>query len=181
SLAWPTNIGALWSAGGCSSAAPTAGTSITAGSVIPSCLVSPNASALLAAGIFPKPTSGWAFQGGANQPTTGKEELVRIDHTFSDKFSVFGHFIADQALQTYGTTQWSGDNSPSVGDTFGNPSRSYVIHATHIIRPNLLNEVSFNYDGNRIHILPLGVYKAPSSFTFNRIFSGPNVDNRIPD
>jgi hypothetical protein len=174
----PTNIGSLWTAGGCTGAAPSAGTALP---VIPDCLVSPNAVALLGAGIFPKPTSGWAFIGGGNQPTTGKEEIVRIEHTFSDKFSVFGHFIADQAVQTYGTTQWSGDNVPSIGDTFGNPSRSYVIHATHIIRPNLLNEISFNYDGNRIHILPQGVFSAPSGFTFNRIFTGTNVDNRIPD
>ena len=46
---------------------------------------------------------------------------------------------------------------------------------------NLLNEVAFNYNGNRIHILPQGVFKAPSGFTFNRIFTGENVDNRIPD
>ncbi len=174
----PSNIGSLWAAGGCSGAAPAIGSALT---VIPDCLVSPNAAALLAAGIFPKPNNGWAFIGGANQPTTGKEEIVRIDHTFSDKFSVFGRFIADQAIQTYGTTQWSGDNVPSIGNTFGNPSSSYVIHATHIIRPNLLNEISFNYDGNRIHILPQGVYQAPSGFTFNRIFTGTNVDNRIPD
>jgi hypothetical protein len=177
----PSNIAALAAAGGCAGGTfPTAGNPFP-GNVIPSCLVSANAAALLGAGILPKPTSGWAFIGGGNQPTTGKEEIVRIDHTFSDKFSVFGHFIADQAVQTYGTTQWSGDNVPSIGDTFGNPSRSYVIHATHIIRPNLLNEISFNYDGNRIHILPQGVFKAPSSFTFNRIFTGTNVDNRIPD
>lgn len=181
SAVFPSNIGTLWSAGGCAGPAPAAGAAITSGATIPSCLVTPNAAAVLAAGIFPKPTSGWAFIGGANQPTTGKEEIVRIDHTFNDKFSVFGHFIADQALQTYGTTQWSGDNSPSVGDTFGNPSRSYVIHATHIIRPNLLNEISFNYDGNRIAILPVGIYKAPASFTFNRIFGATNVDNRIPE
>jgi hypothetical protein len=174
----PSNIGSLWTAGGCSGAAPAVGSALPA---IPACLVDPNAAALLGAGIFPKPTSGWAFIGGANQPTTGKEEIVRIDHTFTDKFSVFGHFIADQALQTYGTTQWSGDNVPSIGNTFGNPSRSYVIHATNVIRPNLLNEVAFSYDGNRIHILPQGVFKAPSGFTFNRIFTGTNVDNRIPD
>ena len=46
---------------------------------------------------FPKPTSGWTFTGGGKQPTTGKEELVRIDHQFSDKFSIFGHWISDQA------------------------------------------------------------------------------------
>jgi hypothetical protein len=86
-------------------------------------------------------------------------------------------------VQTFGTTQWSADNVPSVGDTFGNPSYSAVVHATYIISPNLLNDVGFNYNGNRIHILPAGVYKAPSGFTegSNRIFTGPNVDNRIPD
>ena len=147
---------------------------------IPDCMVNPNATALLGAGIFPKPTNGTQFQGGNNSPTTGKEELVRIDHQFTDKFSVFGHFIADQAVQTYGTTQWSNDNVPSVFNTFNNPSYSYVIHATHSISPTLLNEIAFAYDGNRIHILPAGVYKAPSGFAFNRIFTGENVDNRIP-
>lgn len=177
----PTNIATLAAAGGCAAGSfPAAGSSFP-GNVIPDCLVTPNAAAVLGAGVFPKPTSGWAFIGGANQPTTGKEEIVRIDHTFNDKFSVFGHFIADQAIQTYGTSQWSGDNDPSVGDTFNNPSYSYVVHATHIIRPNLLNEISFNYDGNRIHILPLGIFQAPTGFAFNRIFNATNVDNRIPD
>ncbi|MBZ5684516.1 MAG: carboxypeptidase regulatory-like domain-containing protein [Acidobacteriia bacterium] len=147
---------------------------------IPACMVSPNAVALLGAGIFPKPTSGWAFIGGGNQPTFGREEIVRIDHRFTDKFSVFGHYIQDSADQNYGTTMWSGDNMPSVGNTFGNPSYHYVVHATHAINPNVLNEIAFNYNGNRIHILPDGVYKAPSGFTFNRIFTGENALNRIP-
>ena len=175
----PSNIAALAAAGGCASF-PAPGSPFP-GNVIPSCLVDPNAAALLGAGIFPKPSNAWTFIGGANQPTTGKEEIVRVDHTFTDKFSVFGHFIADQAIQTYGTTQWSGDNVPSIGNTFNNPSYSYVIHATNLIRPNLLNEVAFNYNGNRIHILPQGVFQAPTGFTFNRIFTGDNVDNRIPD
>ena len=151
------------------------------GNTIPDCAVSANAAALLGAGIFNKPTSGWQFIGGNNSPTTGKEEIARIDHQFNDKFSVFGHWISDQAAQTYGTTQWSSDNVPTVFDTFGNPSYSAVVHTTYTISPTLLNEASFNYDGNRIHILPQGVYQAPSGFTFNRIFSGENVDNRIPD
>jgi hypothetical protein len=78
---------------------------------------------------------------------------------------------------------WSGDNVPTVGNTFGNPSYSTTVHATYAIRPNLLNETSFSYDGNRIHILPRGVYQQPTGFTEgqNRIFTGTNVDNRIPD
>ncbi|HUA15508.1 MAG TPA: TonB-dependent receptor [Verrucomicrobiae bacterium] len=182
----PSNIASL--DGNCSAAEQTtlnglAGTGAFPSNTIPSCAVNANAAALLAAGVFPQPTnlSTWQFIGGSKQPLTGKEEIARIDHTFSDKFSVFGHWISDQALQTFGTTMWSGDNVPSVGNTFGNPSYSVVVHATYQIHPNLLNEVAFNYDGNRIHILPQGVYQAPSGFTFNRIFTGDNVDNRIPD
>ena len=69
---------------------------------------------------------------------------------------------------------WSGDNVPTIGNTFGNPSYSAVATWTRTISPTLLNELTFNYSGNRINITPVGIYKAPSGFTFNRIFNGPN-------
>ena len=152
---------------------------------IPDCLISPNATALLTAGgkyggIFPTPTNGAFFQGGNNSPTNLKEEIARVDHQFSNKFSVFGHWISEQVAQDFGTTMWSGDNDPAISNTFGNPAYSAVIHTTYVISPTLLNEVSFNYNGNRIHIIPQGLVNAPSSFTFNRLFSGPNQDSRIP-
>lgn len=177
----PSNVAALGA--NCPGGAPPAG--ITPGgffpnNTIPSCMIDPNASALLGAGIFPLPTSGTQFIGGNNTPTNVREEITRIDHRFTDKLSMFGHFIADQVSQTYGTAQWSSDNVPTVFDTFGNPSYQAVVHATYAISPTLLNEAAFNYNGNRIHIMPQGVFMAPDSFAFNRIFSGPNVDNRIP-
>ncbi len=147
---------------------------------IPTNLLDANAQTLLAAGIFPGPTSGSQFQGGNNSPTTVREEIARVDHTFNDKFSVFGHWISEQTSQTYGTTQWSGDNVPTVSDIFGNPSYSAVVHATYVVSPTLLNETAFNYNGNRIHIVPQGLFTAPSSFTFNRLFTGPNLETRIP-
>lgn len=174
----PLNIAAL--APSCPAGSLTPGSAFP-NNTIPACAVNANAAALLAAGIFPAPTSGDSFIGSVKQPTTGKEEIARIDHQFTDKFSIFGHWISDQSLQTFGTTMWSGDNDPTIGNTYGNPSYSATIHATYAIRPNLLNETAFNYDGNRIHILPKGLYNAPSGFTFNRIFTGTNVDNRIPD
>jgi len=153
---------------------------------IPQALLSPNAQSLLFdAGIFPKesvidPNGTPRFLGGSAPLTTVREELVRIDHQFNSKFNIFGHFIAEQISQGFATTQWSGDNVPTVGDTMGNPSYSGVVHATHIISPRLLNEIAFNYNGNRINIVPTGTFTAPSSFTFNRIFSGENALNRIP-
>jgi len=152
---------------------------------IPACLIDSNANALLTAGgtyggIFPKPTSGASFNGGNNVPTKVREEIVRVDHQINSKFSVFGHLISEQISQNYGNTMWSGDNLPTIGNTFGNPAYSAVVHLTHIINPTLLNEVAFNYDGNRIHILPQGLVSAPSGFQFNRLFTGPNASNRIP-
>jgi hypothetical protein len=163
------------------------------GNVIPSCMINPNAAALLKAGIFPAPTTNIAngignFVGGANAPTDLREEVVRIDHNFSSKFSVFGHYIAEQVTQNFATSQWSGDNLPTVGDTFGNPSRSGVIHTTYAISPTLLNEVAFNYNGNVINIVPyaatgLSSLALPSGYvsTNSRLFTGPNNLSRIPN
>ena len=155
------------------------------GDQIPSCMLDPNAQALLTAGgkyggIFPAPNNGAQFQGGNNVPTNVREEIVRIDENVNDKFTIYGHFVAEQISQNYGTTMWSGDNVPTISNTFGNPSYAGVIHTAYVISPTLVNEVAFNYNGNRIAILPLGLVSAPSDFTFNRFFTGPNVDSRIP-
>ncbi len=184
----PTGIAGF--ASGCSAAVKA---TLTPGSpfpnnTIPECLISPNARALLTAGgkyggIFPQPTNGAFFQGGNNSPTTLREEIARVDHQFSSKFSIFGHWISEQISQTYGTTQWSGDNLPTIADVFGNPSYSAAVHATYVISPTLLNETAFNYNGNRIHIIPNNLVSAPTGtngFQFNRLFTGPNANNRIP-
>jgi hypothetical protein len=153
--------------------------------IIPADLIDPNATVLLNAGIFPTPSETTnKFLGGADSKTNLREELVRVDHQFSDKFSIFGHWISEQINQHFATTQWSGDNSPSVGDDMKTPSYSAVIHATYAIRPTLINEAAFNYNGNRIAIGPTGLFDASKlpapGFTFNRLFTGPNQLNRIP-
>src|SRR5882757_8731683 len=158
------------------------------GNKIPTSLLNGNAQALVGAGIFPAPTAGNTFQGPSTTPTNLKEEIVRIDHNFTSKFSVFGHFVAEQVTQGYAISQWSGANVPTVGDTFGNPSYSAVIHTTYTISPTLLNEASFNYNGNRINIIPqagagLASLALPSGYNGAnaRLFSGPNNLNRIPN
>src|SRR5271157_1199118 len=123
-------------------------------------------------GIFPPPTNATNFLGGNVVPTFLREEIVRIDHNFSDKFTIYGHYVAEQVDQNYGTTLWSGDNSPSIGSNFGNPSYAAVIHAAYTISPSLVNEVAFNYNGNRISIVPLAgsLSTLPSGFTFDGYF-----------
>ncbi|HZS53070.1 MAG TPA: carboxypeptidase-like regulatory domain-containing protein [Bryobacteraceae bacterium] len=149
------------------------------GNKIPTSLLDPNAQALLKAGIFPAANSGNQFVGGNKLPTDVREEIIRIDHNFSEKFRLWGHWVDEQVSQTYGTSLWSGSNVPTVGTTFGNPSYHGVIHATYSISPQLLNEVAFNYNGNRINIVPTGTYARPSGLNIPELFAGNNL-NRIP-
>ncbi len=147
---------------------------------IPSSLLDPNAQALLKAGIFPAPNSGSYFVGSNVLPTNVREEVVRIDHSFSDKFTLFGHWVDDQGTQTYSPPMWSGYNVPTVSNSFQNPSYSAVIHAAYTISPTLINEVAFNYDGNRISIVPDGLITA-SGISIPRLFTDKNNLNRLPD
>ncbi|MBV9038322.1 MAG: TonB-dependent receptor [Acidobacteriaceae bacterium] len=155
---------------------------------IPASLLDPNAQALLKAGIFPGPSilqtssSGVTtgnFVGGAKQPTDVREEIIRIDHHFTDKFWVFGHWVDEAISQTYGTSLWNGDNVPTSQAVFTNPSYSGVVHATYSISPTLLNETAFNYNGNRITIMPTGIVARPGGFNVPELFPGNN-SNRIP-
>ena len=75
---------------------------------------------------------------------------------------------------------WSGDNVPTVGNTFGNPSYSGVIHATHTISPTLLNEIAFNYNGNRINIIPSGVVARPCRLHHPEAVHGPEQPEPHP-
>ncbi len=157
---------------------------------IPTCMLNANAQSLLNAGgkyggIFPAnnglSNGNPAFQGGNNTPTNVREEIVRIDENATDKFTIFGHFIAEQINQGFGTSMWIGDNVPSANNNFGNPSYSGVVHTAYVISPTLVNEVAFNYNGNRIAITPAGLSTAPADFTFGRYFTGPNTLDRIPN
>ena len=153
---------------------------------IPTSLLDPNAQALLKSGIFPAPNLGSAFVGGGVAPTNVREEIVRIDHHFTDKLWLFGHWVSDSINQTYATTMWSGDNVPSAGNTFGNPSYSGVIHSIYTISPTLLNELAFNYNGNRINILPDSTAETVLSRSKDNVNipllfpNTTNLDDRIP-
>jgi hypothetical protein len=153
-----------------------------AGNIIPSSQFSPTAVALLQAGIFPAANSqgGTQYVGGANQPVYLREEILRIDHRFNDKFAVFGHYMKDDVSQTYGTSLWSGSNVPTVGTLLTNPAYHYVVHATYSITPTILNEIGYNQNGNVINIVPVGTFARPSGLNIADPFAQTNNDNRIP-
>lgn len=150
---------------------------------IPSGLIDSNATAVLGTGIMPAPSyiqSGIGkWTGGTASPNDVREEIVRMDHTFSDKFSVFGHYLNESMSRTDAPATWSGGSYPQVSSIYSNPSYSFVVHATYAITPTLLNEALFQYSGNKIDIKSNGIYARPSGYDVPEMFEG-NADNRLP-
>ena len=115
---------------------------------------------------------------GANTtwtPTSGKlpnfvrDDVLRVDYNINDKWQLMGHYIHDPSVITYATTLWNADNIPTVGSSFSNPSYDAAIKLTGQLTPNVLLEAAFNYDGNKIAIMPVaeggGSFTIPSGWT----------------
>jgi len=118
-------------------------------------------------------------------PTYVREDLFRIDHNINDKWQLFGHFIHDAVAQNYATVLWNSDNYPTVGSNFGNPSYSSTIKLTGTLTPNVLLEAAFNYDGNKIAILPVAEgganFVQPSGWSTGTYFQNQNALSRLPN
>jgi Carboxypeptidase regulatory-like domain len=141
-----------------------------------------NANALLLAKpnfIFPVANSGGQFIGSATAPIDVNEQIVRIDHQFSDKTSLMFHYIRNGINQEFPTTLWSGDSYPTVGTDFLNEPQAVMLKLTRSISPTLLNESMIAWSRQPLTLLPTGNYQRPSGLTVGQIFPG-NQDNRIP-
>ena len=153
------------------------------GNVVPGVLMDPAALQFMSTGAIPKANSaGDLLSMSVNQPTNVREDLVRVDHNINDKWQLFGHYIGDSVSQTYATSLWSGDSYPTVGSNFSNPSWSSVIKLTGSLTPNVLLEAAFNFNGNKINILPSGeAFTKPSGWTGQGFFpESSNALNRLP-
>ncbi len=150
--------------------------------LIPTSLFDPNAVLFLGTGAIPAPNApNDQYTSSPKQPTYVREDVVRIDHNMTDKLHLLGSCIHDQMSQTIYPSMWSGDNYVTVGNIFANPSWAAVIKLTQTLSPTLLNETSFNINGNTINITPQGTYKQPSGWNAGSFYTGNNTDNRLPE
>jgi hypothetical protein len=149
---------------------------------IPANLIDPNAILFMNTGAIPKPntSNGTQYISSPKQPTDVREDVVRIDHHFNDKYQLMGHWIHDQMSQTIFPTMWSNDSYTTVGDVFKNPTWGTVIKLTQTLSPTVLNETALNVNGNTIDITPAGIFQQPSGWGAVGIFSGNNAQNRLP-
>ena len=149
---------------------------------IPAALIDPNAVAYLGTGVVPKPnTPNGQVLTSAPTPLNVRDDVVRIDHRITDKWQILGHYIHDSVTQTQGGPMlgWSGGSYNTITSTVNNPANSAAIKLTGSISPNLLAEVSFNYDGNVINIVNSPNSLRPSGFTASRFFN--NSSKNLPN
>ncbi|MGA2808630.1 MAG: carboxypeptidase-like regulatory domain-containing protein [Terracidiphilus sp.] len=123
---------------------------------------------------------------GGHLPVTVREDLFRIDHNINDKWQLLGHYIHDAMDTVEATPEWQGDNYPTVGSNFSNPAYAAVVKLTGTLTPNVLLEAAFNYNGNKIAIIPVAAggasFVKPSGWNTGTYFAPTNdVGNRLPD
>ena len=145
------------------------------GNIVP---VDPNATALM--GEIPEPTQGVnTWNAAPTLPTNWREELVRVDHNFTDRLRGTFRYIHDSWDQVYPTPLWTnGTSFPTIQTNFGGPGVSMVARLTATISPTLLNEFVASYTTDHITLIPIGAWQRPASMTFG-IFPGAD-QGKIP-
>ena len=150
--------------------------------VVPASLFDANALAYLSTGVIPPANLSNGYNlGTANQPINVRDDVLRIDHRFSDKWQILGHYLHDSVSQAYAQPMlgWSGASYNTITSLLSNPANSAAIKLSGTISPTLLVEVGFNYDGNVINITNSANSLTPTSLTLNKYFvnSSKNLPN----
>jgi Carboxypeptidase regulatory-like domain len=115
------------------------------------------------------------FTAAPAQATNWREELVRVDHNFSDKIRATFRFIHDSWQTTTAVPLWTNQTSfPTIGTAFKGPGVGLVARLTATATPTLLNEFVFSYTADHIILNDVGTWKRPSGFSagFTDLFPG---------
>ncbi|MBV9296356.1 MAG: carboxypeptidase regulatory-like domain-containing protein, partial [Acidobacteriaceae bacterium] len=119
-----------------------------------------NAALILASGIIPEPTSSAGcnstirscYAATVSLPTHWREDLLRIDHYFSEKNRLMIRYIHDSWDTVTPTPQYGiiQNNVPTVENNFTGPGLSAVARFSQTLSATLLNEVYYSYTNNNI-------------------------------
>jgi len=168
-------------------AAKLASLGLTAGqpfpnNTIPAALFDANAVAYFNSGIVPKPNlPNGQISSSAQTPLTVRDDIARVDHRINDKWQILAHYLHDSVTQAQGGPMvgWSGASYNTITSTIVTPSNSAALKLAGTITPNLLAEVSINYDGNSIDIVNSPNSLKPSGFNVNGFFN--NGSKNMPN
>ena len=105
------------------------------------------------------------------QPTTWREELLRVDHNINDHNRLTLRYIHDSWNTVEPTTIWTGSAFPTVQTAFNGPGVSLVARLTSTVSPTLLNEFVASYTTDHISFKSQGAFQRPSSMATGALFN----------
>jgi hypothetical protein len=99
----------------------------------------------------PAPPSGNSLFSALRNKFYARQELVRIDQKFNDRWSAYGRYMHDSIPTTEPGGLFTGEAIPNVGTTNTNsPGYSWLVHLTATISPTLLNDFGYSYSHGAI-------------------------------
>jgi len=146
---------------------------------IPASRIDQNARLLLDH-VFPLPntTGFFNFLQNFSVPEDWRQELIRVDHDFTEKTKVMFRFINESWFQGQPTTLWGGQAFPTISSTLDVPAKNIVGKFTKIVNPSVLTEFSFNYANNygareKNAVNLRGNFTPPQGLSIKKIFPLP--------
>jgi hypothetical protein len=121
---------------------------------------------------------GHTWTASPTLPTNWREELIRVDHNFTNNVRGMFRYIHDSWGQIYPTPLWtSGTSFPTIETNFIGPGVGMVARLTATASPTLLNEFVASYTTDHITLLPVGAWKRPAGMTLGLF---PNNGGKVP-
>ncbi|MCU1262450.1 MAG: hypothetical protein JWO80_5335, partial [Bryobacterales bacterium] len=150
--------------------------------IIPASRIDPNAKILAAPDfLFPSPTNANGFYTKSfGVPTDLREEIVRVDHNFSDREQMFFRFIDEANAQNFTNNLWSNSSYPTTTTLLLNNPKLYLGQLTSTINPRAVNEVSVSYTYQPLNLSLHGNYQRPADLKIPELFP-ENRQNRLPN
>jgi hypothetical protein len=110
-----------------------------------------------------------------------RQEIARVDHTFNERFSIWGKFENDSIPTTEPGGLFTASAIPNGATTNTNsPGQTLAVHAIYSIRPNVLNDASFNYSHSAINSTPAGLTARANSPDINPPEPYQNTQGVVP-
>lgn len=111
----------------------------------------------------------------------GNQQIVRIDHNFTSKFSAFFRFENDSIPTVEPGGLFSGSGFPGVGVTNTNaPGRNYLGHVNYVFSPTLLLDMGYAFSQGAILSDPVGLMAKKNSPDVNPTLPFASTLPRIP-
>jgi hypothetical protein len=134
-------------------------------------LLSGNTTAATTAGFFPQRTL-----------LNFREELVKIDQRFNDRFAVWGKFSNDTIPTTEPGGLFSCSSIPNGCITHTNsPGKLFTFHALATLRPTLINDFGFNFSQSAILSTPAGLTAKANAPDINPAEPFANSQGVVPN